>query len=424
MGRLTGSEAIDEFRGDHAFLSNFYEHEQTGPSGLIYPTAEAVFQSAKTGNVEDRKRIAAAATPNEAKRLGQRVLLYPDWDATRRHAVMRAVIRDKFDDPDLAGQLVATSDAELIEGNTWHDQFWGDCRCGRLGCEAPGENWLGLYLVELRAELKYRSRLEQVKTMTRSVSQFKNYRDCGYRYKLEKIDRVWQRPAAWFPMGSAVHRAAEVYELTGRRLTLAEAQAVFEVSYADEVNEYLAVSPNMTEWFSSGQYGGEEDIPRRHDVGMDQVAKYLVYYGEGGKAADVRVWRTPDGDPAIELGFEVELGGVVVRGFIDAVMVMPDGTIVVVDNKTGANPGDEFQLKVYAEALRIAYGLTVTTGYYWMGKTGKLTKPYDLTTWSSEDVAAAFAAMDEAVKAERFEPNPGPNCARCGVAESCPFRSA
>ncbi len=268
------------------------------------------------------------------------------------------------------------------------------------------------------------TRLDVVKAMPRSVSQYKNFQDCGYRYKLEKIDRVWQRPAAWFAQGTAVHRAAEVYELTGRRLSLDEAQAVFQVAYAADINKTLDETPRLDFWFSSGPYSGEDDIPRRHGKGLEQVEKYLAYYGEGGKAADVKVWRTPEGVPAIELGFDVELGSVRVRGYIDAVMVMPDGTIVVVDNKTGLKPGDEFQLKVYAEALRIKYGLDVRTGYYWMGTTGKLTKAYDLTTRSSEDVAAAFAAMDEAVKAERFEPKPGPGCARCGVAESCPFRSA
>lgn len=264
-------------------------------------------------------------------------------------------------------------------------------------------------------------RMDRVKTMPRSVSQLKNYRQCGYQYYLERVGGVWQRPAAWFPQGTAVHRAAEVYELTGRKLTLPEAQAVFEVAYTTSVNELLDESPNMVEWFSSGRYGGEEDITRRFEIGRDQVAKYLAYYGEGGKAAGIKVWVAPDGTPGIELFFEVELGGVAVRGYIDAVMVMPDGEIVVVDNKTGLKPGDEFQLKVYAEALRVLYGLDIKTGFYWMAKpSGKLTKPYDLTTWSSEDVAAEFAAMDAAVKAGRFEPTADPkNCERCSVSTSC-----
>lgn len=265
------------------------------------------------------------------------------------------------------------------------------------------------------------SRLDQVRTMPRSVSQLKTYRDCGYRYYLERVERVWQRPAAWFPQGTAVHRAAEVYELTRRSLSLEEAQAVFEVAYTTSVNEYLEETPRLDYWFTSGPYSGEDDIPRRFEIGRDQVAKYLAYYGEGGKAADVKVWTAPDGTPGIELYVEVELGGVKIRGYIDAVMVKDD-EVVVVDNKTGLKPGDEFQLAVYAEALRVLYGLDIRTGYYWMGKTGKLTKTYDLTTWSSDDVAAEFAAMDAAVKAEIFEPTTDPkHCERCSVSTSCKF---
>lgn len=47
-----------------------------------------------------------------------------------------------------------------IEGNVWHDQHWGDCRCNRLAlplrreaCAERGANHLGRLLMELRAEL-------------------------------------------------------------------------------------------------------------------------------------------------------------------------------------------------------------------------------------------------------------------------------
>lgn len=269
--------------------------------------------------------------------------------------------------------------------------------------------------------------LDRIKTAPRSVSQLKNYKDCGHRYYLERVERVWQRPAAWFPQGTAVHRAAEVYELTGRRLTVAEAQAVFETAYTAEVNDYLAVTPRTDFWFASGPYGGEEDIPRRFEIGREQVAKYLEYFGVSGKAADIRVWVAPDGTPGIEMEFDVDLDGVRVRGKIDTVMVKinRDGKteIIVVDNKTGLKPGDDFQLAVYAVALHELYGIVVKTGYYWMAKTtGHLTRPYDLSAWTREAVSAEFAAMDAAVRAERFEPTTDPkNCERCSVSTSCRF---
>jgi predicted NAD-dependent protein-ADP-ribosyltransferase YbiA (DUF1768 family) len=62
------------------------------------------------------------------------------------------VLEAKFADRDLADRLVATHPHKLVEGNTWHDQFWGDCHCGR--CPGEGENMLGVALMELRDKLR------------------------------------------------------------------------------------------------------------------------------------------------------------------------------------------------------------------------------------------------------------------------------
>lgn len=65
---------------------------------------------------------------------------------------MREVLAAKFTDPDLADRLVATGTALLVEGNTWHDQFWGCCTSPRHHA-TPGANWLGRYLMQLRSTL-------------------------------------------------------------------------------------------------------------------------------------------------------------------------------------------------------------------------------------------------------------------------------
>lgn len=68
--------------------------------------------------------------------------------------VMRDVVHTKFgSNPDLAGQLIATGDAELIEGNYWHDNFFGNCICP-VCAKTPGQNWLGKILMDEREALK------------------------------------------------------------------------------------------------------------------------------------------------------------------------------------------------------------------------------------------------------------------------------
>ncbi len=142
----TAPAVIDSFQGQYRFLSNFWPAEVQF-EGLIYPTAEHAYQAAKTPDRAERQRIAALPTPGDAKRAGAALPKRPDWDA-KKLAVMELVVRDKFTrNPDLRAKLLATHHAQLIEGNTWNDQFWGVCN-------GKGENHLGRILMKVRDELR------------------------------------------------------------------------------------------------------------------------------------------------------------------------------------------------------------------------------------------------------------------------------
>lgn len=138
-------KTIDSFVGEYRFLSNF------SPSllvidGLSYPTVEHAFQALKTENPTEREIVRTARTPGQAKKLGRRVTLRSDWN-TARVGVMKMLLEKKFSDKVLRAELLATGEAELIEGNYWNDTFWGVCR-GR------GENWLGKLLMEIRSSFR------------------------------------------------------------------------------------------------------------------------------------------------------------------------------------------------------------------------------------------------------------------------------
>jgi ribA/ribD-fused uncharacterized protein len=138
-------KTIDSFVGEYRFLSNF------SPSllvidGLSYPTVEHAFQALKTENPTEREIVRTARTPGQAKKLGRRVTLRSDWN-TVRVSVMKMLLEKKFSDKVLRSELLATGDAELVEGNYWNDTFWGVCR-GR------GENWLGKLLMEIRSSFR------------------------------------------------------------------------------------------------------------------------------------------------------------------------------------------------------------------------------------------------------------------------------
>ena len=44
-------------------------------------------------------------------------------------------------------KLLDTGDTELIEGNNWHDTFWGVCK-------GKGQNNLGKILMEVRKDIR------------------------------------------------------------------------------------------------------------------------------------------------------------------------------------------------------------------------------------------------------------------------------
>jgi ribA/ribD-fused uncharacterized protein len=144
--------ALEDFQGNGFFLSNFAPASVMF-EGVGYPTVEHAYQAAKTLEPGEREKIRGASTPGLARKLGRKLTKRPDWSDLKVD-IMRDLVRQKFEGhPDLKKRLLATGEAELVEGNTWHDNFWGDCRCDRCA-SSPGQNWLGRILMEVRQQLQ------------------------------------------------------------------------------------------------------------------------------------------------------------------------------------------------------------------------------------------------------------------------------
>lgn len=140
------SKPITTFSGAHRFLSNFWPVKVALPDDYNnYGSVEHAYQAAKTMNLQARRLIACAATPGVAKRLGQQQALREDWENIKL-GVMLHLLRQKFAHADLAALLRDTGTAELVEGNTWGDTFWGVCN-------GTGQNHLGRLLMQVRAEI-------------------------------------------------------------------------------------------------------------------------------------------------------------------------------------------------------------------------------------------------------------------------------
>lgn len=139
-------EPIEEFRKDYFFLSNFY------PVTITYKENKFPTLGAKCTLKADIEKILNCKSPGGAKRLGRRVAIQDNWD-TKRVDIMRQLLRDKFcNNPHLKELLTNTGTRKIIEGNLFHDNYWGQCKCAKHQ-NTPGKNMLGELIMEIRNDL-------------------------------------------------------------------------------------------------------------------------------------------------------------------------------------------------------------------------------------------------------------------------------
>lgn len=149
---------IAEFRGEHAFLSNYFSASFIWRN-VEFSSAEQAFAWAKTIYAKDdvtsakyALQILATDHPGEAKKLGRQMPInVADWDKYK-NMYMRELVHAKFlqntSGIDLVGKLINTGPVMLVEGNDWNDTYWG--RCKNKEGRWVGLNTLGVILMEER----------------------------------------------------------------------------------------------------------------------------------------------------------------------------------------------------------------------------------------------------------------------------------
>ena len=171
---------IMTFRGKYGFLSNMYAATFKW-DGRTYLNSEAAFQSAKSLDPAVRDRFSEM-TGVVAKREGKRVRLRGDWEVVK-DAIMEEVVRAKFSqNPDLLRKLIDTGDMVLIEGNRWHDTYWGvDLTTGR------GENHLGIILMKIRSELGGADYAEKARQMQAEREEASHSEEAAFQAAMDEV---------------------------------------------------------------------------------------------------------------------------------------------------------------------------------------------------------------------------------------------
>ena len=141
------TQVIGSFKEEYSFLSNFYSCQIT-VNFIVYPSVEHAYQAQKTNNKDLQEHISHLTTAYQAKSYGKHIIIRDDYEKEKLH-IMEFLLQLKFNQAHFQKLLQDTGDAELIEGNYWHDNFWGICICDHCKDKAK-HNHLGKLLMKIR----------------------------------------------------------------------------------------------------------------------------------------------------------------------------------------------------------------------------------------------------------------------------------
>lgn len=256
-----------------------------------------------------------------------------------------------------------------------------------------------------------------------SYSSLSSWLDCGARFKYERVMNAPQTEAWYFLGGHAVHAATEKADHEGIT-RIDEAGPLFLEAFDLEVQRLHDKGYDLAKVKAGGRkstkWPMKEDIHFWRSEGPGMVANWIQWrtdrFNEGWQFLPL-----PDGSPAIEVPVQVEFPEILVKGFIDRVMVSDTGEVHVVDLKSGSrSPESSLQLGIYALGLRRNFGITAPLGGYWMARTGVLNQPTSLLHYTHELVGDWFTQAKRGIEAEIFIPHVSSFCNSCGSAPFCP----
>jgi DNA helicase-2/ATP-dependent DNA helicase PcrA len=230
-----------------------------------------------------------------------------------------------------------------------------------------------------------------------SASDLDLYLTCPLKYKFARVFGIPQEPTINQRFGILIHNVLERFH-----------------KEADEDDGF----ERLMELFEAGWrrtgFGSSDDELQFRDRAVKAMRLYWEREQEG------------EGEPVwLERKFDIRIGPHHVRGRVDRVDRLPDGSHELIDYKTGerkseADLENDLQLALYRLAAREAWDIEAATGsYYYVLDADKVaapTKPDD-----AERVERTVLEVGEGVLSQDFEPRPAATtCSWCDYRLVCP----
>ena len=236
------------------------------------------------------------------------------------------------------------------------------------------------------------------KRLSLSASDLDLYLTCPLKYKFARVFGIPQEPTINQRFGILVHNVLERFhkEEDGGEDGLQRLVGLFEAG-----------------WRRSG-FGTSDDEVQYRERGREAMR---LYWERESAAEGEPVW--------LERKFDFRIGEHHVRGRVDRVDRLPDGSHELIDYKTGerksaADLERDLQLALYRLAAREAWEIEAGAGsYYYVLDADKVaveTQPDD-----AERVERTVLQVGEGVLGQDFEPRPSPAvCGWCDYRLICP----
>lgn len=219
-----------------------------------------------------------------------------------------------------------------------------------------------------------------------SFSQIQSYATCPYQYKLAHILKIPTRGSAAFSFGQTMHNTLQAFYERIKVLNSAKQDSLFALPEPEDTSvqsnikvpsfdELLDIYKQkwMDDWYHSKRQ--REDYQKKGR----EILK-IFYTSQEGR------WTVP---LSLEQGFKIRVGDYQIRGRIDRIDQLEDGTLEIIDYKTGKSKvkltgEDKEQLLIYQIATE------TLPEYRNIGKTSKLTFYY-----VNDNIETSFIGKDK-----------------------------
>lgn len=242
-----------------------------------------------------------------------------------------------------------------------------------------------------------------------SPSRVESFLSCPLQFRFASIEKLPDPPTPATTKGSLVHRALELLFLHGPdERTPARLDRCVDAAVAE--------------------YQVHPDFTHLH-LPADEAQRFFVECKE--IAANYMAMEDPRRVNAIglELRLEAPVGDISLRGIIDRLDLMPDGTIVVTDYKTGRAPGQNYEKKsmsgvhFYAFLCESVLGVipsAIRLMYLKSGEVITATPSAQSTKFMTTRTSAVWKAVATACERDDFRPRPSTLCNYCAYQQWCP----